>query len=49
VRLPQDQEQQLGRTLIGGKVPARPHCLLQLGIQRLNGFSGVDDPTRTFA
>ena len=36
LRLPQDQEQQLDRTLVGGKVPAGPHRPAQLGIQGLD-------------
>ncbi len=44
LRLPQDQEQQLERTLVGGKVPAGPHRPAQFGIERLNGVGGVDDP-----
>src|SRR5215217_4913171 len=44
LHLPQDQEQQLERTLVGGKVPAGSHRPAQFGIERLDGIGGVDDP-----
>src|SRR5437763_16883264 len=44
LRLPQDQEQHLDRTLVGGKVPSSPYRPTQFGLQRLNGIGGVDDP-----
>jgi predicted transglutaminase-like cysteine proteinase len=42
--LPQDQEQQLERTLVRGKVAAGPHRPAQFGIQRLDGIGRIDDP-----
>jgi hypothetical protein len=42
LHLPQDQEQELERTLVGGKVPAGSHRPAQFGIQRLDGVGRID-------
>ena len=42
LRLPQDQDQQLDRTLIRGNVPSDLDSPAQFGIQRLDGVGRID-------